>query len=118
MSNKANLKIEKEFNNDICIISLKGSLNAYSAPSFEEELKNCISSVTKIIINLKELEYISSIGLGVIIGYLEETREKGGDIRIYLTDNPVIKEIFDITGFPKIMKFYESLDDAIQSFSN
>ncbi len=116
MSNKTNLKINKELRGDICIIKLNGSLNAYSSPEFEEELKKCINETPKIILDLKELEYISSIGLGVIIGYLEEIREKGGDIKIYIENNPVIKEIFEITGFPKIMSFFENLEDAIQSF--
>jgi len=116
MSNQAKIEIKKEFRGDICIESLKGSLNAYSAPIFEDELKNCIKETPKIIIDLKELDYISSIGLGVIIGYLEEVREKGGDIKIYLKDNPVIKEIFEITGFPKIMSFFESIDEAVKSF--
>lgn len=117
MSNKANIEINKRFDNNVCIISLKGSLNAYSAPIFEEELKNCISNSPRIVLDLQQLEYISSIGLGVIIGYLEEVREKKGDIKIYIKNNPIIKEIFEITGFPKIMNFFENIESAVKSFN-
>ncbi len=113
---KKTLNIKKDTKEGVSIIKLSGNLNAYTAPEFESILKDTIEKNPKIVLNLSNLDYISSIGLGVIIGYIEDAREKGGDIKIHLKDNSVIKEIFEITGFPKIIKFYEDEKSCIKSY--
>ena len=65
---------------------------------------------------ISEQMVVSLVGLGVIIGYLEETREQGGDIRICGVNDPVIQDIFETTGFPKIIQFHKDLGTARLSF--
>ncbi len=116
MMDKKGLNIHKEVVEEVTIIKLSGSLNAYTAPEFETILRDTIDENPKIILDLCNLDYISSIGLGVIIGYVEDAREKGGDIRIFLKNNSIVEEIFEITGFPKIIKFFDDKNSGIQSF--
>ena len=115
MDKKA-LNIDKEIVDGVILIRLSGNLNAYTAPEFETILRDTIEENPKIVLDLCKLDYISSIGLGVIIGYVEDAREKGGDIRIFLKDNSIVEEIFEITGFPKIIKFFNDDNSCIQSF--
>ena len=116
MMDKKVLNINKDIVEGVVIIRLFGSLNAYTAPKFETMLKDTIDENPRIILDLCNLNYISSIGLGVIIGYVEDAREKGGDIRIFLKDNSIVEEIFEITGFPKIIKFFDDNNSGIKSF--
>jgi len=117
MKEKKSLVIKTDEKDDIFLFNLRGNLNAYTAPDFENSLKGAIKKTSKIILDLRKLDYISSTGLGVIIGYLEDIREQGGDIKICLSDNPIVEEIFEITGFYRIIKFYEELESAYKSFS-
>ena len=108
---------KEEFGSDMVIFGLEGALNVQTAPEFEEALKKNISEgKKKVILEMSHLNYISSIGLGVIIGYLEETREQGGDIRNCGVNDPLIQDIFENTVFQKIIQFHKDLGTSRLSF--
>lgn len=96
----------------ISVLYLSGFLDAHTAPKFEDGLQNLIKEDrVKIIVNLKNLDYISSAGLGVFMGFIEEIREKGGDIKLSNLSQKVYK-VFDLLGFPAL---YEIYDDETQA---
>ena len=65
------------------VLELKGELDAHTSPKLEQELQRLIREQRhRIIVNCKELDYIASAGLGVFMAYIEEVREKGGDIKL------------------------------------
>jgi anti-sigma B factor antagonist len=53
--------------------------------------------------------------MGIIMGYLDEIREKGGDIKLCNVDQRVY-EIFDLVGFTEIYDFLEDEETAIAKF--
>ena len=93
---------------NLSIISLEGYLDAHTAPQFEQAIQSEVDAGRyRIIVSCEKLTYISSAGLGVFMSFIEEIREKGGDIKICgLT--PKVKQVFEILGFPSI---YDILDD-------
>jgi len=100
------------------IIYPKGHLDAHNVEKFEKEILKLIgSSQFNIIINCKDLNYISSAGMGIIMGYLDEIREKGGDIRLCSVSERVY-EIFDLVGFTEIYDFLDNEQSAIEKFTN
>jgi len=80
-------------------------------------LKLIGSDVVNIVVNCKELNYISSAGMGIIMGYLDEIREKGGDIKLCSVDQRVY-EIFDLVGFTEIYDFLEDEEAAIGKYKD
>jgi anti-sigma B factor antagonist len=101
---------------DTAVLYPKGHLDAHNVDRFEKEMVKLISSkIVNIIINCKELNYISSAGMGIIMGYLDEIREKGGDIKLCCVDERVY-EIFDLVGFTEIYDFLDSEETAIAKF--
>ncbi|MCB0280946.1 MAG: STAS domain-containing protein [Calditrichae bacterium] len=96
----------------ISVLYLSGFLDAHTAPKFEDGLQKLIKEErVKIIVNLKNLDYISSAGLGVFMGFIEEIREKGGDIKLSNL-SPKVFKVFDLLGFPALYEIYE---DEIQA---
>jgi anti-sigma B factor antagonist len=63
------------------------------------------------------LNYISSAGLGVFMAFIENIRDKGGDIK-FSSMSEKIYNVFDLIGFPLIYEFYKSDDEAIQKFKS
>ncbi len=106
----------KELDNNILKISVKGYLDAHTASQFEDFLKNLISKGhVRLIMDMSELSYISSTGLGVFMGYIEDIREKGGDIKfIAVPDN--IYKIFSILVFTTIYEICKSEGEAVEKF--
>ena len=94
----------------------KGHLDAHNVERFEKEMLKLIeNNVFNIIVNCRELNYISSAGMGIIMGYLDEIREKGGDIKLCNVDRRVY-EIFDLVGFTEIYDFLDDEETAIAKF--
>jgi len=112
------LKIEKIEKDGLFIIKPLGRIDPITVEDFDVSIAEAIKKgKVKIIIDCSGLEYISSAGLGVLIGYIEEVREKGGDIVICCA-NPGVYDIFDLLGFTKVYKFFPGLDEAEKFLKN
>ncbi|MCI2069430.1 MAG: STAS domain-containing protein [Bacilli bacterium] len=83
------------------IISLSGSVNTQTAGQFEEALKAQIADVTKLTIDMKDVDYVSSAGLRVFLWAVNQMDEKG-DLKV-INLKPEVKEVFDLTGFSDIL---------------
>lgn len=101
---------------DISVLYLNGYLDAHTAPMLENNFSELISSGKyKIVVNFKDLAYISSAGLGVFMAYIEKIRENKGDIKLTTMSDKVFN-IFDLLGFPLLYEIYKSENDAIMKF--
>lgn len=103
--------------NNVKILNIQGFLDAHTAPNFESELEKLIRNKNyNIVVNLDGLQYISSAGLGVFMGVIENVRQNGGDIKICCAAPKVFK-VFDLLGFPSLYEFFDSEDSAINKFN-
>lgn len=108
-------KYEK-IKDDIVKIKIDGFLDAHTASAFEDLLKELIDdNIIKMVVDLEELDYISSTGLGVFMGYIETIREKDGDIKFINVPKKIYK-IFSVLGFSTIYEIYDNVDKAVENF--
>lgn len=87
-----------------------------------QDFKNILSTVynegnKKIIIDLRQCNYVDSSILGVIVMNVKEIRIKGGDIRGLLSEGSMIN-MFTQTGLDKVFKHFTNIEDAVSSFTN
>jgi anti-anti-sigma factor len=84
---------------------LAGSLDTAAAPETEKAMSPLNDVEGKdVIIDCTEMEYISSAGLRIFLGILQNVEEKGGHVYIKgINEN--VRTIFTITGFSNIFKF-------------
>ncbi len=108
--------VETESSGDFAVIHLAGAVDAHTAPQFEEAVQTVIESgQNKIIVDCEKLTYISSAGLGVFMGFIEEVRDEGGDIKICgLSDK--VKQPFEILGFESLYDFCPDVESAKKQF--
>ena len=98
-------------------LCLSGFLDAHTAPELETQLSRLIEKEQyKIIVSFKELDYISSAGLGVFMAFIEEVREKGGDIKLCAM-KPRVFSVFDLLGFPLLFDILDDEVTAVKRFS-
>ena len=95
------LKIKKTLDGSALSLELKGRLDTTSSPQLEEELKNSLDGVTSLLFDLKDLEYISSAGLRVLLS-AQKIMNRQGEMKLVHV-NDVINEIFEFTGFTDIL---------------
>ncbi|MGE0101020.1 MAG: STAS domain-containing protein [Blastocatellales bacterium] len=115
MPNPFNINTARE--GDLSVITLEGFVDAHTAPKFENAVQSEIEKGhNRIIVNCEKLSYISSAGLGVFMSFIEEVRDKGGDIKICgLVDK--VKSTFVILGFQEIFDIVDDQPAAVQKFS-
>ena len=90
--------------NNFWEIHLEGELDVSSADKLKEYLHNLADEkILDMKINLQNLDYIDSTGLGVMIGVLKKLKTDNKEIYILNPKNNV-KKIFTITGLDKIFK--------------
>lgn len=101
---------------DINLIYLNGYLDAHTAPKLENNFSELIDKDKyKIVVNFKDLAYISSAGLGVFMAFIEKIREQKGDIKLTAMNDKVFN-IFDLLGFPLLYEIFKSDEEAINKF--
>lgn len=70
----------------------------------------------KIVVNLKDVTYIDSCGLGVLIAKLVSVRNRGGDLKL-IHLSPRSHRVFEICKLQNVFEAFDSEADAIASFS-
>jgi anti-sigma B factor antagonist len=97
---------------------LNGYLDAHTAPELENEISNLVEKGKhKILVNFRDLDYISSAGLGVFMAFIEDVREHGGDIK--LTEmKPKVFSVFDLLGFPILFDIEAEEKEALVKFNS
>src|SRR3954447_1782192 len=98
-----NLSIEVQEKNKEISVMLAGEIDAFTAPNLREELLPLAEGYNKtMVVNLKDVSYLDSTGLGVFVGLFKKLKEDGGELRlIELSDR--LKRLFEITGLGNLM---------------
>jgi anti-sigma B factor antagonist len=102
----ADLSIAVRQVGDVAVLLPTGFINAHTVREFETALERLVQDGHyTILLNCKDLDYISSAGLGAIMGLIETVREHEGDILLSnLQDN--VYTIFDTLGFTQLYRVF------------
>ncbi len=109
-------KIALREHDTVHVLELKGYLDAHTAPTLEEAFQTLLKNQRyNIVVNCKDLSYISSAGLGVFMAYIEDVRKNKGDIKLSNMSAKVFN-VFDLLGFPLLYEITKDEQDAVQKF--
>jgi len=101
----------------VTVISLKGSIDALTAPQITEFMQAQIANGNvKLVADLSGVDYTSSAGLRVLLGAIKETRAQNGDMRLAGVQPDVLK-VLNLSGFTNILKRYDDVNAAVASYS-
>ncbi|MBM4168274.1 MAG: STAS domain-containing protein [Ignavibacteria bacterium] len=109
-------KINHREGDGVSVIELKGYLDAHTAPQLENAFQTLLNSEKyNILVNCRDLSYISSAGLGVFMAYIEDVRKNHGDIKLTNLSARVYN-VFDLLGFPLLYEIFKEEREAIGRF--
>ncbi len=101
---------------EVNIVDIKGYLDAHTAPDLENAFTKLMNDKNfKIVVNCKNLNYISSAGLGVFMMFIEEVRKNSGDIKL-TNMTPKVYNVFDLLGFPLLYDITQEETEAVKKF--
>lgn len=95
-------------------VHISGFLDAHTVDQFEKEMDTLLEKqYVKFIMDLSDLNYISSAGIGVLMVLLQQLRRRHGDL-VLLRPSSKVYKILDLLGFTKIFNIVNDQESAVQ----
>ena len=106
------IEIESEkINEEVFCIKIKGRLNSSNAKELRNFYKKKIDGKVDCLLNLYDLDFMDSTGLGTIISFLKSQSENNK--KLYLVGmRPKVRMVFEITRAHKIFEIFDDADAA------
>jgi len=110
------MEIIEEKQEAISIFKLNGRLDSNTSQGFEKKIFDAISDGSRhMIIDFRDLDYISSAGLRVILKATKALNREEGKIMLCAMQD-YVKEVFEIAGFDSFLPIVPTMNDALKSF--
>lgn len=111
------MKFEDSLQDDIVVFSVSGKImGGEETTMFHGKMHEYLQvNKKKVVIDLAKVEWMNSVGLGMLISALTTIKNSGG--RLVLANITKIESILTITRLITVFEHYDSRDDAIKSFA-
>jgi anti-sigma B factor antagonist len=109
------LSIASRIEGDKTVVSVGGEIDVYTAPKLREQIVALVEEGRyHLVIDMEEVEFLDSTGLGVLVGGLKRVRAHDGSLRLVCTQERILK-IFRITGLTKVFPIHGSVAEAVEA---
>jgi anti-sigma B factor antagonist len=91
-------------------LTVKGEIDVASAPALRNHLHAvCVDGVSTVVVDLRQVTFLDSSALGVLVGALRRCREVESELQLVI-NSPRLLKIFEITGLTSVFDITETLD--------
>lgn len=111
------MEIKTRVVDTVVILDIDGEIDLYNAPEIKDTIKQQMDAGhKKIIINLENVSYIDSSGIGALISSLSNLKKIGGGLKIiHVYDS--VRKVFELTKLTSFFDIYDSEDEALNAYS-
>lgn len=101
----------------VTVLAVKGKLvGSPETDKFIERIESTIDkNSSQIVVDLKQISWLSSVGIGAILRSLQKVRKAGGDLRLSGLSEKV-KNVLSITKLIGVIQTFENVNNAVESF--
>lgn len=97
------LSIHRDTQDHLVLLQLEGRLDTVTAPQFDQALQAHTDGPTRLLIDLAQVQYVSSAGLRVFLMAAKKLQKTGGSL-VICAMSPAVREVFDIAGFSRMLR--------------
>lgn len=106
------LQIDTRVQGDWKILAVRGEVDLYTSPQLREAIdRSAGEGPAQVLVDLTDVNFMDSSGLGVLVGSLKRSRERGGELGLVCTEGSVLK-VLTITGLDRVFPIHASVEDA------
>lgn len=110
------LDIKEDHLGEVVVLSLRGLIDSGTSLMLEDRFRSlAAASDVRVVVDLREVDYISSAGWGIFVGEIKGFRERSGDIKL-AGMRPDVRDVFDLLEFNTLLEPHESTEDAVAAF--
>jgi len=111
---KFNMK--EELNGKVVVIETPQRLEGFTSIDFREAIIDLVEKGNyNIVVDMSKTDFIDSNGISSLVSRISVTRSNNGDVRIAST-SPTTKDVLEVTHIDKVIKSYENVKSAVDSF--
>jgi anti-anti-sigma factor len=111
----AEASIELEMKDDAVVLHMSGQMREMGADALREELDKLIEDgCYKLVFDLSDVTFISSVGLGQLMRAYRNATSHEGYVRI-VNPQPLVEEVFRFTKLHTLIGIFETIEEAMQA---
>jgi anti-anti-sigma factor len=111
------MEIKQEVKENVVVLSLTGRLDTLNFPLLDNEMNLLLGKNQKfVILDCKDMDYVSSSGLRILLKALKQVKAAGGRFMI-CNLQPQIIQVFKISGFDHLFEISSDKNQALASFN-
>jgi anti-sigma B factor antagonist len=92
------------------VLGVHGELDLYSSPRLREQVA-AIDDGTRVVLDLTDVAFVDSSGLGAMVGSLSHVKERGGSFALVVPLGSPVDRLLGLTGLDQILDVARSLDE-------
>jgi anti-sigma B factor antagonist len=97
------------------VIDVSGEVDLYSSPTLRERIVKLVEEgKIRLVVNLSDVGFMDSSGLGALVGALKRVNERGGRLVLACPEGSPLK-VLTITGLDKVFPIHSSVDEALRA---
>ncbi len=95
------------------VLHVRGEIDMASAPQLRQEVVRLVDQGDRhLVLDLSEVAFCDSTGIGVMVAAVKRARTAGGDVRLVCV-NERLREMFAITRLDRVFDLFDLVDDAV-----
>jgi anti-sigma B factor antagonist len=96
------------------VVTARGQLDVATAPEFRQDLLEAqYGGSTRVVVDLDGVEFLDSMGLGVLVGALKRARTHDGELVVACSRDRLL-HLFELTGLDRVLRLVGSVDEALE----
>ena len=109
------MKVDFKTQNNILIIAVNGSIDSNTAPEIQQKVLDASAESKNVIIDLSEVDFVSSAGLRVILMIYRQIKSKDGKV-VLVGVSEEIRDVMTVTGFANFFEMVDSIENALKLY--
>ena len=94
------------------ILSVGGDLDVVGAPDLRQAVVAAVAGGSRLLVlDLSDLDFVDSFGIGAVVGALKRLRQRGGDLAL-VCPSPRIRRVFEICDLDRILALHDSIESV------
>jgi anti-sigma B factor antagonist len=110
------ISVSQSATGDVPVVSVSGEVDVYSAPAVKAKLTELLQSGSTAIVDLSEVAFLDSTGLGALVEARAAAAEAGGVLPVVCNQERILK-LFTITGLDGVFSIHPSVEQAVASLA-
>jgi anti-sigma B factor antagonist len=108
------LEVRTSARGGVPVVSALGEVDVSSAPQLSEQLAALPTGASRAVVDLSEVTFIDSTGLGVLVAGWKRLDASGSKLDLVVT-RPQVAKVLEVTGLDSVFRIFASLDEALGS---